>query len=754
MFRRCSFVILLALSSLALSHVMAQDEPQKKIEKKTPAKKANAKGKSVEELTEYAKQSIVVILYTGREGKQQGLGTGFVISNDGLVATNLHVIGDGRPISVLLPDGTKKEATAVHASDRSLDLAIIKVDTNGMKPLPLGDSKSLRDGQPLVAIGHPQGLKYSVVAGVLSGRREVEAIPMLQIAMPVEPGNSGGPVLDMEGKVIGVVTMKSLVTNNLGFAVPIASLEKLIKRPNPIPIENWVTLGALDKSEWQPVYGGRWQQRSGRIIADGTGTGFGGRTLCFWQRGVPSKMPYEIGVNVKLDDESGAAGLIFGGEGEDRHYGFYPTNGKLRLTRFNGADVYSWKILRDEPSKHYRAGEWNHLKVRVEKDRVRCFVNGEQVYELESPEYFGKALGLAKFRQTVAEYKKFQVGVNLSQGATPTAVLEQLKKSIAALPELQAPSVKQFDPLLKSPMASMSLLRERAQQLEKQATELRKLATRVHHEGCLRELTHAVQGDDAKIDLLRAGLLIAKIDNEELDVEAYLKEVDRLAKEVQATFPKNADEEQRLEALTKYMFEQRGFHGSRADYYSRSNSYLNEVIDDREGLPITLSVLYLELAARLKLKVVGVALPGHFVVRFEPAKGPSRLIDVYEGGRVMSEQEAQRKVLNITGNPLRNKDLNAVTKKAILVRMLHNLVSLAERDKDIEGVLRYLDGILAVDAAAHDERWVRAVFRFQSNRKDEALEDCEYLLANVRNPNVDLDRVREMKRLIEEGRDK
>ena len=96
-----------------------------------------------------------------------------------------------------------------------------------------------------------------------------------------------------------------------------------------------------------------------------------------------------------------------------------------------------------------------------------------------------------------------------------------------------------------------------------------------------------------------------------------------------------------LEALNKLLFQDRGFHGSRGDYYSRANSYLNEVLDDREGLPITLSLLYLELGRQVGLKLVGVALPGHFVVRHEPPDGVAHLVDVYEGGKNMSQREAE-----------------------------------------------------------------------------------------------------------------
>ena len=74
---------------------------------------------------------------------------------------------------------------------------------------------------------------------------------MLQIAIPIEQGNSGGPVLDMQGRVVGIVTMKSLVTANLGFAVPVNALKPLLEKPNPVPMERWLTIGVLDKSEWK-----------------------------------------------------------------------------------------------------------------------------------------------------------------------------------------------------------------------------------------------------------------------------------------------------------------------------------------------------------------------------------------------------------------------------------------------------------------------------------------------------------------------
>lgn len=728
-------LIVLGCLILSLTPIAAQEQP----------KPPKIDSKSIEQLAETAKASIVVIHHTGREGKRNGLGAGFVVSADGLIATNLHVIGDARPITVQLADGAKHEVTSVHASDRGLDLALVKIDAKGLKPLPLGNSDSMKAGQAIAALGHPLGLEHSIVAGVLSGKRDVEGIQMLQIAMPIEQGNSGGPVLDLQGRVVGIVTMKSLIAANLGFAVPINALKTLLAKPNPVPMDRWLTIGVLDKSDWKSIYGGRWRQRAGRIIADGAGTGFGGRTLCFSQRPAP-EAPYDIAVSVKLDDESGAAGLIFGGDDRDKHYGFYPTSGKLRLTRFNGPDVYSWKILQDLPTPHYRPGEWNILRVRVEKDKFTCFVNEQQVVEWGDLDFAGKTVGLAKFRETVAEFKRFHVGANLAGAKTPPEVLARLQKTIAGFTDKEV-SPKDLDPLLKAPADGMNLLRDRARQLEEQAVQLRKLAQTVHHEGTLAQLAQATKGNDAKIDLMHAALLIARIDNEELDVEAYRTEVDRLARSIAAALPKDADAQKRLEALDRFLFQERGFHGSRMDYYTRNNSYLNEVIDDREGIPITLSVLYMELAQRLKLPVVGVGLPGHFMVRHEPKGGKSQLIDVFEGGKRVSRDEAAVRVLQMTGKELDEMSLMSVSKKAILSRMLHNLINIAGREKDRDGMLRYLDAILVIEPNAHDERWARAVFRWQAGLGDRSAEDCDWLLK--REPEgVDLDRVRELRRMI------
>ncbi len=722
----------------------AADDPEKSA---PPAKPPL--DKSVEQLAESVRKSVVVIRVTGRDGRRLGLGTGFVVRPDGLIATNLHVIGEARPISVQLADGRRHEVVAVEASDRGLDLALIRIKADGLTALELGDSDRLKQGQPVVAVGNPQGLEYSVVAGVVSGKREIEGRSMIQLAIPVEPGNSGGPLVDRQGRVQGILTMKSLVTSNLGFAVGINHLKPLLARPNPIPIDRWLTIGALDPKEWQARLGANWRQRGGRLVVDGMGSGFGGRSICLSKRPVPA-VPYEVAVTVRLDDEAGAAGLIFHADGGDKHYGFYPSGGQLRLTRFGGPDVLSWKILDQQASPHYRPGDWNTLKVRVEKDRFRCYVNGHLVVESTDDALSGGQAGLTKFRQTHAEFKNFQLGKEITGAALPAAVAERVRRAVADLPPTEAPGPGVVNALVPDAPASVAVLRERAKLLEQQADQLRRLARTVHQRQVQAELARLLGGKEADIDLVHAALLIARLDNDELDVDAYRRQVDRMAGELAAKVGKDMDDRAKLALLNRYLFTENGFHGSRSDYYNKANSYLNEVLDDREGLPITLSVLYLELGRRLGLRIEGVGLPGHFVVRYVPAKGDVQLIDVFEGGKALSREDAARKVQGTAERPLEEADLAPVGKRAILVRMLHNLMGLAQGSRDTEAMLAYLDTLLTIAPDAAQERGNRAVLRYQAGRREEALGDVDWLLEH-KPDGLDVKRLREFRRLIESG---
>lgn len=730
----------------------------------------------ITELAEQITRSLVMVRVTGRDNQVQGHGSGFVVSEDGLIATARHVIGDRRMVRVELPDGTLVPATHVYPAAEGLDIVLVKVDATGLVPLPLGPKGRARVGQSVVSVGHPGSLKYSTFSGIVSGYKEIEDLEMLQLAMTVERGASGEPVVDRQGRVIGMVTLKSNEVANLGFAVPVSHLQRLLEDPTPVPMDRWMTIGALDPKRWQTVFGANWSQRAGRILVEGTGSSFGGRSLCLQ---TSNDLPdvFELQVDVKLADERGAAGLAFHADGQDRHYGFYPSNGNLRLTRFDGPDVQSWTILHNESHPAYRSGDWNTFKVRIEADRMLCYVNDQLVVTSTDSDLPRGQPGLATFRGTSAEFRKFQTGATLPATMPEKSEREAIDRILAEVTHRRPATqdvIQQMQPFRRY---SSRLLKERAQQLEQQAERLRQLAIGVHAAAVRLQIlealgrtveTPAVQPTDAspepnaapaaavdsQPDLLKAALLIAALDNEEVDADAYVDRVDQLADEIRQELPENPSEADRLKALDRILFEEYGFRGSRLDYYTRFNSYLNEVIDDREGLPITLSVLYMELAKRLDLKVVGLGLPGHFVVRFEPQADPdaeSEIVDVFNRGKRLSEEEAKN-IIRSRGSQVFPQFFEAQSPEAIIQRMLVNLLNLAENSRDDERVLRYLEMLVAMEPDALEFRAKRLEIRARTERLAEAIQDVDWFL-NQESDAIDKDRLYELRAELQRQQD-
>ena len=699
--------------------------------------------KSVQELAAIAKKSVVVVTFMGRDGQRQGLGAGFIVTEDGLIATNLHVIGEARPIRVELFDGRKFDVTAVHATERSQDLAILKIDAKDLPALPLGNSDELQEGQPVVAIGNPLGLERSVVSGVLSGRRDIEGRSMLQIALPIERGNSGGPLLDLQGRVHGLLTLKSLKTENLGFAIAVNSLKPLLEKPNPVPMLRWLTIGAMDPAEWTVLPGGRWRQRAGQIAVDGMGGGFGGRALCLATEATPA-VPYEVAVQVKFSPSDGAAGLVFHADGSDKHYGFYPSNGSVRLSRFDGPDVYSWAVLRETRSPFLKKEGWNSLKVRVEQERVLCYLNGELIFETTDSTYKNGRVGLCKFRQTEAQFKGFRMAETLSESRLSTELVTRVTSTLESLSLDDVTSSKAVKSLAKEDSSVIEILDQQAKALESRVSQIRRLANDIHLTRTLFEFNEATTAEP--VDLLRGALLIAKLDNPELAVDGYVAEVDRHARRVKEGLAEGASEDERLIALNHYLFEEQGFHGSRTDYDNRSNSYLNEVLDDREGLPITLSVLYIEIAKRLGLNVVGVGMPRHFLARHEPREGASQLVDVFERGLRLTPAEAQKKFEALSDSPWSDSFLDTITAKATLERVLRNLFNAAAESHEIDRMLRYTDAILVLSPNSGRDHMYRGILSFQAERWHDARSEVEWL--NTHDSDISRDEIDRLEQAI------
>jgi serine protease Do len=179
------------------------------------------------------------------------LGTGFVVWQDGRIATNLHVIAGAREATVTLHDGRSFNQLQVLAVDREHDLAIVRIA--GVRDLPvlsLGDSGAVKPGQRVVAIGHPMGLGDTISDGLVSAVRVLDPrVTLLQITAPIAPGSSGGPILDEHGAVIGVATLFSAEGQNLNFGVPVAYLKPMLLAEKPMPLAAFsqqVDMGLLE----------------------------------------------------------------------------------------------------------------------------------------------------------------------------------------------------------------------------------------------------------------------------------------------------------------------------------------------------------------------------------------------------------------------------------------------------------------------------------------------------------------------------
>lgn len=715
----------------------------------------------VRKLTELAKPSLVTVRQMGRDGERSGTGSGFIIA-DGLVVTNLHVIGEGRSIEVELFDGTVCAVTEVHASDRHYDLAVLRVDPREKKlqPLKIGDSAKIEQGDLIVGFGAPQGLALSVVPGAISairkldpgfaGEGETPEFPMLQLAMPIEQGNSGGPVINLEGEVLGIVTLRHRVTENLGFAVPSNDLQTLLDKPNPVPMSRWRTIGTLDPRQWTPVMGADWSQRGGIISSRQVGEGFGGRALCLSSLKVP-EVPYEVAVSVKLDDEAGAAGLAFAADGKDVHYGFYPSDGKLRLTRFEGPDVYSWSILEQIEVPAYVKGEWNRLRVRVEADKIIAWVNEERVLEINDAELRGGSVGLCKFRETVADFRGFRVGNDLSEKEMPTEERDTITSLLDRFVQ-EGGTDEVLNELGRDGLGSQRIIRDRVAELEDLVANLKVLETEVYRTTVSREMLMTLDRPESEVDLFEVGLQIARLDDPELDLDHYRVVFAQFVGDARAYVEKAALEggvKEKAEALRDFMFRENGFHGSRGEYYHHANSYVNRVLDDREGLPITLSVVFIEVARRLGIPdVYGAALPGKFMVGVNIPKGDGKealFFDVFDEGKSHSRESAARVALELTGSAPDESAFAPSGARDIAVRMLRNLVDIEiNRKQTPKQAENYLELLLAIQPDSAYERFQRAILRVQAAELKGAREDLDWLLEN-RPPGLDYSRLEQFR---------
>lgn len=229
---------------------------------------------------------------------------------------------------------------------------------------------------------------------------------------------------------------------------------------------------------------------------------------------------------------------------------------------------------------------------------------------------------------------------------------------------------------------------------------------------------------EEEIDLARSALELARIEYPDLDVERYLRMIGDLA----ASVPVSKDPIQQVERLNHQLFTVEKFRGNRTDYYNPRNSYLNDVLESRLGIPISLSVLYMEVARRVGLEMLGVGMPGHFLVRLPRTEG-DLLIDPFNKGRILQLEDCQNRLQEVYGPAARLEPymVESVDRRQILGRMMNNLKQIWIGQEHFKNALRVLHLQLTLFPDSADDLRQRAWLHSQLNDHRSALADLQRL---------------------------
>ncbi|MBI1732327.1 MAG: tetratricopeptide repeat protein [Gammaproteobacteria bacterium] len=240
-----------------------------------------------------------------------------------------------------------------------------------------------------------------------------------------------------------------------------------------------------------------------------------------------------------------------------------------------------------------------------------------------------------------------------------------------------------------------------------------------------------VSGPDGNINLAQAALLIAAPEYPDLNMDACLQQLDDMATVCRGRLTMPGAQPQALAALGEYLFRDLGFRGDLRTFNDPRNSFLNEVLQRRRGIPITLSLVYLEVGRRIGLTIHGVSFPGHFLVK-AAVDGTERIIDPFSGGPILDQAELERRLGHLTTPPegwnLRRL-LAPATNREIIARMLRNLKNIYVNGEDFPRALRIQDMLLMVMPEAPQEVRDRALLHDRLDHFRAAVADYQtYLL--------------------------
>jgi regulator of sirC expression with transglutaminase-like and TPR domain len=241
--------------------------------------------------------------------------------------------------------------------------------------------------------------------------------------------------------------------------------------------------------------------------------------------------------------------------------------------------------------------------------------------------------------------------------------------------------------------------------------------------------------DDTAFPLDRVALTLAMEEYPDMDILQYLKRLDTLAARTEVLVGRDCTPAGIIESINEVLFVQEGLRGNREDYYNPRNYYLNEVLDRKLGIPITLSVVYMEVAKRIGFPIAGVGFPEHFLVK-HMAEDREIIIDPFNMGRILTLKDCQE-LLDKTGNseePMNPSFLQPMGNRAIITRILYNLKGIFEQSEQDYEALSVIEKILLLNPGTPSEVRDRGLLYMQSGLFAKALSDLNYYLAHSIGP--------------------
>lgn len=257
---------------------------------------------------------------------------------------------------------------------------------------------------------------------------------------------------------------------------------------------------------------------------------------------------------------------------------------------------------------------------------------------------------------------------------------------------------------------------------------------------------------EPQINPAAANLLLAKEEYPDLDVNVYLERFERLSEQAEQQGVRVEDDAESVRRLCRYLFDDLGFRGNNESYYDPKNSFLNEVLDRKLGIPITLSIVFVEVGLRLGLPLVGVSFPGHFLAKCVTPRGDV-IVDSFRGGRILTTQDCRELLTQMFGGKMAfaPEMLAPAKPKEIISRIINNLKAIYLKQQDWGKAMRSIEQLRAVDPSNPEIHRDRAAVLGAQGAIPQALKELETYAAQAPNaPDAGeiLQQIQALKRML------